>query len=287
MRTMREEGRRRGIEELEPGDHVCWRFESDEDYAATLARWVEAGLTRDERILSLSGNVSADWLRVAVTDRGVPADALIEVGQVVLADARTAFGATHFFDSDAVAESYRLAAEQAVADGYAALRVMTDLWWAVDGPVTPRQLVGYELSAELLIGNVPMVALCGYDTRIAPPAVAAQVCAVHSACAHDRSTPFSVLPTAEGPFAVTGEIDFACAQSWRGVLDALTAGSEGQLTLDVGGLSFIDLTGLRALVASADELDASGGWLTLRSPRPALRRVMAVLNPPDNLRLLD
>lgn len=287
VRTVREERRRCGVTELEPGDHVCWPFDTDEDYAATLASWIETGVTRGERVLSLSGQVSVDWLRAAVTAHGVPVDALIEAGQAVLADARTVFAGTGSFDADGVTEGYRLAAEQAVADGYTALRVMADLGWAANGLATPRQLVCHELSADRLIADLPMLALCGYDTRIASRTVAAQVCSVHPACAHDGSTPFCVLTGADGSFVVRGEVDFACAQSWRVVLDALAAGSDEQLTLDVGGLDFIDLTGLRALVAVADELAAYGGWLTLRSARPVLRRCAAMLNPPESLRWSD
>lgn len=280
---MLDEERRRTVEELRPGDHVCWQFDSDEDYAATLTNSVATGLARGERVMSLSGDVCVEWLRATVADRGLPAEELIESGQLVIGDARAALGNDGSFDGDAVAKGYRLAAEQAVADGYSALRVMADLGWVVDGLVSPGQLVNYELCADRLIADLPMVALCGYDTRAAPPEAAEQVCAVHSACAHETRTPFSVLATPDGSFAVSGEIDLSCGQAWQGVLDAVTAGSDGQLTLDVGGLEFIDLPGLRALVTSANRLAASGGVLTLRSPRPIMRRCMAVLDPPENL----
>lgn len=276
--------RYRGAGELTPGDHVCWQFDSDEDYATVLAGAVATGTARGERVLSLSGDVPVDWLRGAVADRGLPTEALIETGQLVLDDARSALDRTGGFDGEALADGYRLAADQAVADGYTALRVMADMGWALGGLVTPRQLVHYELCANRLIADLPMVALCGYDTRSAPPEAAAQVCAVHPACAHDGATAFSVLTTPDGSFALSGEIDLACAPAWRGVLDALTAASEGQLTLDTGGLGFIDLTGLRALVATAEELAAHGGWVLLRSPPPTMRRCMAVLDLPENLR---
>lgn len=280
---MLEEKRRRTVGELQPGDHVCWQFDSDEDYAATLVTSVATGLTRGERVLSLSGDVPVEWLRASVADRGLPAEALIESGQLVLGDARTALGNGGSLDGDAVAKGYRLAAEQAVADGYSALRVMADLGWAVDGVISPGQLITYELCADRLIADLPMVALCGYDTRAAPPEAAEQVCAVHAACAHDTRTPFSVVAGPDGSFAVSGEIDLSCEQAWRNVLDAVTAGSDGQLTLDVGGLEFVDLPGLRALVTSANRLAESGGVLTLRSPRPIMWRCMAVLDPPENL----
>lgn len=248
-----------------------------------LAGSVATGMARGERVLSLSGDVSVEWLRAAVADRGLPAEGLIASGQLVLGDARTALGNTGSFDGDAVAKGYCLAAEQAVADGYSALRVMADLGWAVDDLVTPGQLVDYELCADRLIGDLPVVAVCGYDTRAAPLEAAEQVCAVHPACAHEASMPFSLLAAPDGSFTVTGEIDLACAQAWRGVIEAAAASSDGELVLDVGGLDFIDLRGLRALATIAEELAARGAWLTLRSPRPVLQRCMAVLDPPENL----
>lgn len=280
---MLDEGRRRRVDELVPGDHVCWQFDSDEDYVETLVGSVATGVARGERVLSLSGDVSVEWLRAAVADRGLPAEALITSGQLVLGDARTALGDTGSFDGGAMAKGYRLAAEEAVADGFTALRAVADLGWAVDGLVTPGQLVDYELCADRLIADLPLVALCGYDTRAAPPEAAEQVCAVHPVCAHEASAPFSLLAASDGSFAVTGEIDLVCAQAWRGVLEAVAAGSDGELVLDVSGLDFIDLRGLRGVVAAADQLGARGGWLTLRSPRPVLQRCMAVLDPPENL----
>lgn len=284
---MLDQGRRCQVDELVPGDHVCWQFDSDEDYAETLAGSVATGMARGERILSLSGDVSVEWLRAAVAARGLPAEALITSGQLVLADARTALGNTGSFDGDAMAKGYRVAAEQAVADGFTALRAMADLGWAVDGLATPGQLVDYELCADRMVGDLPLVALCGYDTRAAPPEAAEQVCAVHPACAHEAPAPFSVRAVPDGSFAVTGEIDLACRQAWWGVLEAVAARSDGELVLDVGELDFIDLAGLRGVVATANQLGARGGWLTLRSPRSVLQRCMKVLDPPENLRWLE
>ncbi len=279
---MREE-HRCAVGRLAPGDHVCWQFDSDEDYAETLAGAVATGMAQGERILSLSGDVSVEWLRAAVADRGLPVETLMASGQLVLGDARAALGAMGSFDGIAVAEGYRRAAQQAVADGYTALRAMADLGWAVSEWLTPGELIDYELRADRLIAQVPLVALCGYDTRAAPSEVTQQVCAVHPACAHEAPVPFSVVTAPDGALAVTGEIDLTCVQAWQGILQALTATTESHLTLDLSGLDFIDVQGLRGLVATADQLAARGACLRLRSPSPTLQWCLTLLDPPEHL----
>lgn len=278
------EGRVHDVAELWPGDHVCWQFGSDDEYAATLVSWVATGVERGERILALSGHVALDQQRAAVSDYGLRVDELVDSGQLVLQDARTALDAGSGFDSDSVLDGYRAAAHRAVADGYTALRVMADLGWVLDGMATPAGLVDYEIRAEQLLADVPMVALCGYDTRVTPRQAADQVCAVHPACAHEGSQPFSAVLEADGSFRLTGEVDLVCGQVWRGVLDALTIGPGEELVLDLSELRFIDATGLRALASAATVLAAHGCSLTLRSPRPVVRRCLEAMDPPDNLR---
>jgi anti-anti-sigma factor len=72
--------------------------------------------------------------------------------------------------------------------------------------------------------------------------------------------------------SVAGELDLATADELAAWLVNQGQG-DGDLTVDVAGLSFIDSTGVRALLRAADAM-AGRGRLILRDPSPPVRSVL-------------
>ena len=81
----------------------------------------------------------------------------------------------------------------------------------------------------------------------------------------------------EAVVAVTGELDMSTApelsRSLAGVLDQ----HPQRLTLELGGLEFIDSTGLTLLVRTSKHLKAHEGALELAHPTPPVRRVLEIV----------
>jgi anti-anti-sigma factor len=75
--------------------------------------------------------------------------------------------------------------------------------------------------------------------------------------------------------SVAGELDLATADELAARLEKEGRG-EGDLTLDLAELSFVDSTGIRALIRAADGM-AGRGRLILRDPSPAVRRVLELM----------
>jgi anti-sigma B factor antagonist len=70
---------------------------------------------------------------------------------------------------------------------------------------------------------------------------------------------------------VSGELDMATANDLiEGVRRSLLRGP-GDLTLDLSGLSFMDSTGLLALLDLSKQLEGRGRLIVLSSPRPVAR----------------
>lgn len=90
---------------------------------------------------------------------------------------------------------------------------------------------------------------------------------------------FIVLPRRSGStadVALHGELDIATAPILR---DALTAQIDDGVTdvcLDLADLQFVDSTGLGVIVGVHRRLQRVGGTLRLRSPRPAILRVLEI-----------
>jgi anti-anti-sigma factor len=96
--------------------------------------------------------------------------------------------------------------------------------------------------------------------------------------------PFRILACGDpGRFALVGELDMTEAGA---CIEQLSApAKEGCLRLDTSRLTFIDSTGIRALLMLAE----LGDGITLEHPRPNVRRVLEVvgLGSVEGIRIED
>jgi anti-anti-sigma factor len=82
-----------------------------------------------------------------------------------------------------------------------------------------------------------------------------------------------------------------------GVLDSHTAdrlaeeldrlGADGDIDLDLSQVSFVDSSGLRAVLASNGQLAAAGHELRLVAPQEPVRRLLAITNLDAHLCIVD
>ena len=85
-----------------------------------------------------------------------------------------------------------------------------------------------------------------------------------------------ITATDEG-FRLEGELDMATAGDLSEVLRA-AATDDDPLVLDFEGVSFMDSSGLRALLEGAG-LPEEGGPVVIRNPTPQVRRVLDISIP--------
>ena len=89
---------------------------------------------------------------------------------------------------------------------------------------------------------------------------------------------FRIQPSGDGrTFVLTGELDMAAADQ----VAQATVGvdGDGDVVFDLGGLAFIDSSGLRAVLRVAERI--GGGTLILRSPSDPVRRVLDIVGLTD------
>jgi len=73
-----------------------------------------------------------------------------------------------------------------------------------------------------------------------------------------------------------GQIDMASAPGlWEALSQAIAAG-QGDVTVDLSGVTFIDSQGLSVLLRAYKALSPEGRGLCLRSPRPQVRQALEV-----------
>jgi anti-anti-sigma factor len=90
--------------------------------------------------------------------------------------------------------------------------------------------------------------------------------------------PFDIRVDPDGVVYMSGELDMANAESLE---QALASNLNGQQrVLDLGQLTFLDSSGIRAILHLAQ---SSGEAVTLRNLRPNVRKILAVASVDESL----
>ena len=76
---------------------------------------------------------------------------------------------------------------------------------------------------------------------------------------------------------LSGELDLSSAPMLRACLRTITDAGAQCVVVDVGGLRFVDASGIRAIAAEARRVRKRNGTVIVRSPRPWTRRLFDVL----------
>lgn len=75
---------------------------------------------------------------------------------------------------------------------------------------------------------------------------------------------------------VSGELDRYTAPQLRSALLTLAQDGFRHVTVDIGGVQFVDLTGLSVLVGGMKRLRDLGGSMVVRSPSDATRKLFKI-----------
>jgi anti-sigma B factor antagonist len=86
----------------------------------------------------------------------------------------------------------------------------------------------------------------------------------------------------EGGAALVGEIDAHTAGRLTYAFD-----DPGDLVLDLSGVEFVDSSGLRVLIELHQNRSRAGDTLVLRTPSPAVRRLLEISGVADYLTVDD
>jgi anti-sigma B factor antagonist len=80
----------------------------------------------------------------------------------------------------------------------------------------------------------------------------------------------------ETAIAISGEIDLQTAPALRGLVDEIVAKGQTSIVLDMTGVTFLDSSGLGALLGIRREVQAAGGTLALTDLQPPIRKILAI-----------
>jgi anti-anti-sigma factor len=263
-----------------PGDHAYAVYRTATERRTTLHDFLKAGIDAGQRVAYLSGELpdeSEEWLcgDDAVMHRCVGSGQLLLVG---------AGGPVHrgpsgepCVDPGRTLQCLQLMADDAMTDGYPALRLAADGTYLTQG-LDPARVVPFERGFTSLIEANRMLALCLYADVALPAAIPGILAAGHHG-APARAGTYSaaglrITPTSSPPgIRLAGELDRTHLPAFVEALAEL-AQSSGTILLDMRSLTFIDVAAVTAIADTAKKLD-EGRQVVLDSPPSMAGRILA------------
>jgi anti-anti-sigma factor len=87
---------------------------------------------------------------------------------------------------------------------------------------------------------------------------------------------FSASPRGGGEVAIQGDVDLASAPAFEASLRAVIDHSDGDVTIDLAGVGFMDSSGMNVLVRVFKALERKGRGLHLTNLSSSVRRALEV-----------
>lgn len=153
------------VARMQPGDHYCGMFRTDEEHRAIIVDFVRHGVERNEKMFYLVNLQTAEQLQTTLAAAGIPVRELLDKGQLVIMTAKDAYLRDGQFDPDRMIRLLSDETDKALAEGYSALRATGEMTWALAGEPGSERLVEYEARVNELFARKPCYGLCQYDRR--------------------------------------------------------------------------------------------------------------------------
>ena len=167
------------LEDLRPGDHLCFLFQSEAEHLAVMAPFLFQGLAAGEKVIYLADRNAPRVILGYLKKQGLKVEPYMQRGQLQILDAASVYLDGGLFDPDMVLSRVQGEAEQALAEGYSALRVTGEMTWATRGYLGSERLAEYEARLNEFFPGSRCLAICQYDRRQFDPVLLMDILATH------------------------------------------------------------------------------------------------------------
>ena len=169
----------RTITDLAPGNHLCCLHETDEQHRAVITPFLRQGLEQGQKVIYIVDVRTAETILGYLRDDGLEVEPFLTRGQLEILSHTATYLQEGTFDPDRMIARLRAETEQALAEGYPALRVTGEMTWALRGLPGSERLIEYEAKLNEFLPGSQCLALCQYDRRQFDPAVLLDVLRTH------------------------------------------------------------------------------------------------------------
>lgn len=253
-------------------DHLSWPYDDRAEFRVRVGEFLGDGLARGLRCLY----VAEGPLGLLETDvLGIPdLESLVERGALTLSVLGELYAEGAAIDPAETLATFAAATEEAVAQGYAGLRVAGDSTPLVRTTEQLAAFAAWEHVADRYMAEHPLSAMCGFDRRQLTPAATIALACLHPA-ARAGITPFRVYSSDHrADLALAGELDMSVTDDLRACLDRAGLDVSGELVVDGMALDFVDHRGLESI---RDFASSHGATAVLRTGSDLPGRLIELL----------
>lgn len=150
---------------LQPGDHIVFLYETEEEHRTLLTSFLRQGLARGEKVIYLTDAHTEETLLDYLREGGVNPEPYLTRGQLVFLTAQDAYLEGGSFDPGRMIARLEALAQEALAEGYTTLQVAEEMTWALQGLPGSERLREYEARLEAFFRKGTCIGLCQYDRR--------------------------------------------------------------------------------------------------------------------------
>ncbi len=163
------------LSKLEVHDHLCLIYETEAEQFSAIIPFIKLGLQRGEKCLFITDDdTSASFLK-AIEDTSLDTEEPLKKGSLEILTERETFLPKGSFDPDEMLSFLKDNMTRARFEGFAALRLIEDMSWALEEDPGSERLIEYETRLNYFIKQHDCLALCQYNKHIFPPSLLLEV----------------------------------------------------------------------------------------------------------------
>ncbi|MDY6795725.1 MAG: MEDS domain-containing protein [Actinomycetota bacterium] len=167
------------LSELEPGDHLCCIYGSEEEHRGVLVPFLSQGLERGEKVLYIADAHTVEEILGYIARSGLDVHRYLQSGQLSILSSDESYMKGGAFDLDGMIRLLEEETGAAISEGYAALRVSGEMSWALRGLPGSERLIDYEAKLNTFFPGSKCLALCQYDRNHFGPDILLDVLTTH------------------------------------------------------------------------------------------------------------
>lgn len=151
------------LSDLQPGDHLCYIYDTEEESRALLASFVRQGLEQNEKVLYIVDSRTAEQVHNYLQDHEIEVWLYMRTGQLEILTADEEYTREGVFDPDGMISLLRKETERALDDGYFALRITGEMTWVLRELPGCERLIEYEAKLNDFFHGSKCSAICQYE----------------------------------------------------------------------------------------------------------------------------
>jgi PAS domain S-box-containing protein len=164
---------------MEPGNHLCCLYRTDEEHRAVITQCIRCGLERNEKVLSIVDSRVKDLIPEYIRDDGIDPTPYLQSGQLEIHTVQEYYGIDGVFDPKAMIRQLAASTEAAVSEGYSALRVINEMALAPGNLSGRDRLIEYETLLNTFLPGSRCLMVCLYDRRSVPSDILLETLLIH------------------------------------------------------------------------------------------------------------